>query len=106
MAVNDFLVIPVINAQVRDELWAEMTDVACWVDDADPEDEQFAETIEFFFACLARIYRCSAQTIREHYASEIGRLGSEAYFLAFSCAGRNQSLIAGQNPAPGACTPH
>jgi hypothetical protein len=52
-----------------------MIEFACWVTEADPDDEQFVAAIEFFFACLARVYCFSVEQIRQHYASEIDRLG-------------------------------
>jgi len=72
-----------MNAQARDQLRAEMIDFACWVTEEDPDEEHFAAAIEHFLACLALIYRCSAQAIREHYASEIERLGEIEYFYRF-----------------------
>jgi hypothetical protein len=67
-----------MNAQARDELRAEMIEFACWLTEEDPDEGGFVAAIESFFAWLARIYRCSARAIREHYASEIGRLGEIA----------------------------
>jgi hypothetical protein len=72
-----------MNAQARDQLRAEIIGFACWVTDAEPDDEHFVAAIEFFFACLARIYRYSSRAIREHYACEIGRRGGIEYFYGF-----------------------
>jgi len=71
-----------MSGKLRNALRAEMIAFAC-SDIEELDDEQFAEEVETFFACLAKRYRCSHREIREFYASEIDALGYDEYFFGF-----------------------